>query len=57
VLNKEISAIMQESDVRSQYAATGADPVYGTLEEVRSRLARETELNVSLVKALNIKPE
>jgi len=57
VLNKEISAIMQEPDVRSQYATTGADPVYGSLEEVRSRLGRETELNVSLIKALNIKPE
>jgi tripartite-type tricarboxylate transporter receptor subunit TctC len=56
-LNKEISAIMQESDVRAQYAATGADPVYGTVEEARSLLARETELNVSLVKALNVKPE
>jgi len=57
VLNKEIAAIMQESDVRTQYAATGADPVYGTLEEVRSRLAREIALNVSLAKALDLKPQ
>jgi tripartite-type tricarboxylate transporter receptor subunit TctC len=57
VLNKEISAIMQESDVRSQYEATGAEPVYGSLEEVRSSLARETEVNVALLKALNVKPE
>lgn len=57
LLNKEIAAIMQEPDVRAQYSATGADPVYGTVEEVRSRLAREIELNVSLAKALNLKPE
>jgi tripartite-type tricarboxylate transporter receptor subunit TctC len=57
VLNKEIAAIMQEPAVRSQYAATGGDPVYGTLEEVRSRLTREIELNVSLAKALDLTPQ
>jgi hypothetical protein len=43
--------------VRSSYASTGADPVYGTLEEVRALLARETELNVALINALNIRPQ
>lgn len=57
LLNKEIAAIMQEPDVRAQYSATGADPVYGTVEEVRARLAREISLNVSLARALNLRPE
>ena len=40
LLNKEISAIMQEPEVRSIYATTGADPVHGTPEEVRALIAR-----------------
>jgi tripartite-type tricarboxylate transporter receptor subunit TctC len=57
LLNKEVAAIMQDQGVRSSYASTGADPVYGTLEEVRALLARETELNVALINALNIRPQ
>jgi tripartite-type tricarboxylate transporter receptor subunit TctC len=57
ILNREISIIMQDPAVRLQYAATGAEPVHGTLEEVRTLLARETELNVSLVRTLNVMPE
>lgn len=57
ILNQEVASIMQEPDVRPPYAASGADPVYGTIEEVRARLVRETELNISLVKALNLSPE
>ncbi len=57
LLNREIAAIMQEPDVRAQYSATGADPVYGTVEEVRARLAREISLNLSLARALNLRPE
>jgi tripartite-type tricarboxylate transporter receptor subunit TctC len=57
LLNREVAAIMQDDTVRSIYASTGADPVYGTLEQVRALIARETELDVALVKALNIKPE
>jgi hypothetical protein len=56
-LNKEVAAIMQDDTVRSFYASTGADPVYGALEQVRALIARETEFDVALVKALNIKPE
>ena len=57
LLNKEVAAIMQDDTVRSYYANTGADPVYGTLAEVHSLIARETERNVALVKALNILPQ
>ncbi|MBI3528125.1 MAG: tripartite tricarboxylate transporter substrate binding protein [Betaproteobacteria bacterium] len=57
LLNKEIAAIMQEQEVRSFYETTGADPVYGTPEQVRALIARETEMNIALVKALDIKPE
>jgi tripartite-type tricarboxylate transporter receptor subunit TctC len=57
ILNREISVIMQDAAVRSQYAATGAEPVHGTLDEVQTLLARETEMNASLVRALEIKPE
>ena len=57
LLNREIAAIMQDEAVRSLYAATGADPVYGTPEQVRALIARETERDVALVKSLNIKPE
>jgi tripartite-type tricarboxylate transporter receptor subunit TctC len=56
-LNAEISAVMQMSEVRSQYAATGAEPVHGTLAEVRSLLEHETEVNVSLLRALNVNPK
>jgi len=57
LLNKEIAAIMQNQEVRSFYETTGADPVYGTPEQVRALIARESEMNIALVKALNIKPE
>jgi tripartite-type tricarboxylate transporter receptor subunit TctC len=57
LLNKEVAAIMQDDTVRSIYASTGADPVYGTLDQVRALLARETEFDLALVKALNLKPE
>ena len=57
LLNKEISAIMQEPEVRAIYATTGADPVYGTPEEVRALIARETEINGALVKRLGIQPQ
>ena len=57
LLNKEVAAIMQEDTVRAIYASTGSDPVYGTLEQVRELIARETELDVALVKALKVKPE
>jgi tripartite-type tricarboxylate transporter receptor subunit TctC len=57
LLNKEIAAIMQDDTVRSFYASTGSDPVYGTLEQVRALIVRETEFDVGLVKALNLKPE
>lgn len=57
LLNKEINAIMQEQEVRAIYATTGADPVYGSPEEVRALIARETEKNGALVKRLGIKPQ
>jgi len=57
LLNKEIAIIMQDEEVRASYALTGADPVHGTLQQVRALIARETETNIALIKALNIKPE
>ena len=48
---------MQEPEVRAIYATTGADPVYGTPEEVRALIARETEINGTLVKRLGIQPQ
>ena len=57
LLNREIASIMQEKDVRAAYETTGADPVYGTLEEVQALIARETELNTSLVRKLGLQPE
>ncbi len=57
LLNREVAGIMQDETVRSYYANTGADPVHGTLEEVRALIARETELNTALIKALSIQPQ
>ena len=57
LLNREVAAIMQDEGVRSTYAITGADPVYGTVEQVRALIARETELNVALINALEVKPQ
>lgn len=57
LLNREVAAIMQDEGVRSTYAITGADPVYGSVEHVRALIARETELNVALINALEVKPQ
>jgi tripartite-type tricarboxylate transporter receptor subunit TctC len=57
LLNKEIAAILQDPEIRTSYESVGAEAVYGTLEEVRAAYARQHEQSVSLVKALNIKPQ
>jgi len=56
-LNDEVLAIMHQPATQASYAATGTELVSLTLDEVQSLLTRENELNVSLMKVLDLKPE
>jgi tripartite-type tricarboxylate transporter receptor subunit TctC len=54
VLNWEVTAIMQEPDVRSAFEATGSDPIAGSPEEVAALLRRETKMNGDIITELGI---
>ena len=54
ILNKEIQSILQEPEVRATYEATGADPVFGSPEEVAALIRREIEINGMMVKQLGV---
>lgn len=57
IVYREVVAIFREPQVRSSYAATGADPITGSPEEAAALIRRELEINGALAKELHIKPE
>ena len=54
LLNREIASILQESDVRATYEATGSKPVSGSPQDAAALIKREMEINGGLVKELGI---
>jgi tripartite-type tricarboxylate transporter receptor subunit TctC len=57
ILNMEIQSILQEPKVRATYASSGADPVFGSPEEVAALIKREIEINGKMVKELGVSME
>lgn len=56
-LNREIGSILQESDVRAFYEASGADPVFGSPAETAALIKREIDSNGALIRRLGVTPE
>jgi tripartite-type tricarboxylate transporter receptor subunit TctC len=56
-LNREIGGILQESDVRAFYEASGADPVFGSPAETAALIKREIDSNGALIRRLGVTPE
>lgn len=57
LLNREVAAVLREPDVRASYESSGAEPVYGSPEEVAALIRRETEIDGALVRDLGISLE
>ena len=56
-LAKELRASLDSAEVRSKFAAMGADPMPMSASEFDDYIRKEVDLNIGLVKALGIKPE
>lgn len=54
LLNREIASILQESDVRATYEATGSKPVSGSPQDAAALIKREMDVNGGLVRELGI---
>jgi tripartite-type tricarboxylate transporter receptor subunit TctC len=54
LLNREISSILKEPDVRAIYEKTGSNPVSGTPDDAAALIKQEMEVNGGLVRELGI---
>ena len=56
-LNSELSALMQQSDVRDRLLAQGAEPLFGPPDDLRKHLAREIEVWGKVIRDTGLKAE
>jgi tripartite-type tricarboxylate transporter receptor subunit TctC len=56
-LNSEISAIMQDAEMRKRLLAQGAEPLAGTPDDLRRYLAREIEVWGKVIREAGVKVE
>ena len=56
-LNGEISAAMQQPDVRDRLLAQGAEPLWGPPDEMKKLLAREREVWGKVIRDAGVKPD
>lgn len=57
LLTREVKSILEDPEVRASYAQSGADPLYGSPEQLRALIAKEIDLNGPLISKLGIAPE
>jgi tripartite-type tricarboxylate transporter receptor subunit TctC len=57
LLNQAIAAALREPDVRASYDAAGAEPMFGSPQELAAVIKSETEINGALIKDLGISLE
>jgi tripartite-type tricarboxylate transporter receptor subunit TctC len=56
-LNAEISAAMQQPEVRERLLAQGAEPLWGPPDELKKLLAREREVWGKVIREAGVKPD
>ena len=56
-LNAEISAVMQQPDVRERLLAQGAEPLSGPPDDLKKLLAREREVWGKVIREAGVKPD
>jgi tripartite-type tricarboxylate transporter receptor subunit TctC len=54
-LQQEVARVVQTAEVRERFAQMGLDPVGGSSEELRTRVARDIEKWTAVAKAANIR--
>lgn len=57
LLNREVASVLEEPKVRASYQSTGAEPVFGSPQQVADLIKRELNTNGALVKELGISLE
>jgi tripartite-type tricarboxylate transporter receptor subunit TctC len=53
-VNKELTAVLKDPEVRNQLLAAKVEPIPGTPDELRNRIGREIKETAALIKAGNI---